>query len=131
MRTVLARWRELLAGATPVAVLGTLVCCALPIALVALGAGAVVATAVSAAPWLVALTEHKEWVFSLSAFLLAADYWVLYRSRSVACQPSGVCHGSHPVGRWMRRLFWGSAGLYGVALAAAYLLLPVARMLGY
>ncbi len=131
MSAVFARWSELLTTATPVAVLGTLVCCALPIALVAFGAGSVVASLVSTAPWLIALTESKEWVFLISGFLLVANYWVLYRSRSLACQPGGVCHTSHAFGRWIRRTFWGSAGLYAVAFAAAHLLLPVAKVFGY
>ncbi len=128
---VLGRWREVLLSATPVAVLGTLVCCALPITLVALGAGSVVASLVASAPRLVPLTRNKEWVFALAGLLLAVNYFVLYRSTSVACQPGGVCHVSHPFGRWMRRLFWGSVTLYAVGLAAAYLLLPVAKAFGY
>ncbi len=128
---VLGRWREVLLTATPVAVLGTLVCCALPITLVALGAGSVVASLGAAAPWLVPLTRNTEWVFALAGLLLAVNYFVLYRSTSVACQAGGVCHVSHPFGRWMRRLFWGSVTLYAVGLAAAYLLLPVAKAFGY
>lgn len=39
---------------------GTLLCCALPATLVALGAGAAVSAAVGAMPWLVPLSHHKE-----------------------------------------------------------------------
>lgn len=130
MMGILAHWRETLAGAVPVAVLGTLVCCALPITFVALGAGSVVASLVSTAPWLVTLTRHKEWVFLFSGVLLAANYWMLYRAGGAACQPGGVCHPSRMVGRWMRRLFWSSVSLYGVAFTAAYLSLPIAKALG-
>ncbi len=126
-----ARWREVLTTITPVAVVGTLVCCAIPITLVTIGAGSVVASLVSAAPWLVTLTRHKEWVFVLSGFLLAANYWGLYRSGGAACKPGGVCHPTHPVGRWLRRVYWGSVALYGVGFGAAYLSVPVARALGY
>ncbi len=126
-----ARWREVLTTITPVAVLGTLVCCAIPITLVTVGAGSVVASLVSAAPWLVTLTRHKEWVFVLSGLLLAANYWGLYRSGGAACEPGGVCHPTHPVGRWLRRVYWGSVALYGVGFGAAYLSVPVARALGY
>jgi len=129
--TVFHRWREALLTTAPVAVLGALVCCALPIALVAVGAGSVMASLVASAPWLVILSQHKAWVFGLSGFLLVGNYWVLYRSTSAACQPGGVCHISHPFGRWMRLLYWGSVWLYVVGFAAAYLSLPVARMLGY
>ncbi|MFQ5551149.1 MAG: hypothetical protein ACE5FJ_07930 [Gemmatimonadales bacterium] len=131
MGTTAFRWREVLSAATPVAVLGTLVCCALPIALVVLGAGSVVASMISAAPWLVTLSRSKEWVFLLAGLLLAIDYWILYRSASPACQTGGVCHVSHPFGRWMRRVFWASVALYLVGLSAAYLLLPAAKLFGY
>ncbi len=131
MGTTAFRWREALSTATPVAVLGTLTCCALPITLVTLGAGSVVASMVSTAPWLVELSRHKAWVFLLAGLMLATDYWILYRSTGVACQPGGVCHIDHPFGLWMRRVFWGSVAMYSVGLAAAYLLLPVAKLFGY
>ena len=128
---MLTRWREGLSTLAPVVVLGTLICCALPIVLVALGAGSVMASLVSAAPWLVALSRNKEWVFLVAGGLLAVDYWILYQSTSGACQPGGVCHVSHPFGRWMRRVFWGSCVLFAAALGAAYLLLPVSKFFGY
>ena len=128
---MLMRWREGLSTLTPVAVLATLICCALPIVFVALGAGSVVASLVSAAPWLMGLSRNKEWVFLVAGGLLAADYWILYRSKSRACRPAGVCHVSHPFGRWMRRLFWGSCALFAAGLFAAYLLLPVSMFFGY
>ncbi len=117
--------------ATPVAVLGTLTCCELHNTLLTLVAGTVVASMVSTAPWLVELSRHKAWVFLLAGLMLATDYWILYRSTGVACRPGGVCHIAHPFGRWMRRVFWGSVAMYSVGLAAAYLLLPVAKLFGY
>ena len=77
---MLNRWRESLSTLAPVAVLGTLICCALPIVLVALGAGSVVASVVSTAPWLVAFSRNKEWVFLVAGAFLATDYWILYQS---------------------------------------------------
>ncbi len=105
-------------------------CCALPITLVALGLGSVVATLVSTAPWLVALSAHKGWVFLLAGGLLLANYWALYRAGGAACEPGGVCDPARRSGRWLRRLFWGTTGLYGVAVFAAYLSMPLARLLG-
>jgi mercuric ion transport protein len=125
------RWRETLSVATPIAVLGTLVCCALPIALVAVGAGSVVASLVSTAPWLAALSRHKGWVFAISGLILVVNYWVLYRDHGAACQPGGVCHPSHPAGRWMRRIHWGSVALYVIGFTASYFSLPIAQAFGY
>ena len=127
---MLDRWREALTATVPVAVLGTLVCCALPIALVAVGAGTVVASVVSTVPWLVGLSRHKEWIFLLAGLMLAADYWILYRSTNAVCKPGGVCHASHRFGRSMRRVFWGSTVVYALGLGAAYLSLPLAIALG-
>jgi mercuric ion transport protein len=114
---------------TPVAVLGTTVCCALPITLVSLGLGSVVASLVTTAPWLVTLSQHKIWVFLLAGGLILANYWALYGSGSSACEPGGICDPTRPHGRWLRRVFWGTAGLYGVAVFAAYLSLPLARLI--
>lgn len=116
-------WREVVAAATPVAVLGTLTCCAVPIALVTLGAGSVMASLVSAAPWLVVLSQHKAWVFLFAGLMLTGDYWILYRSTSAPCRPGGRCHVSHPFGRTMRRVFWASVSLYVLGLATAYVLI--------
>lgn len=123
------RWIETLSAVTPVAILGTLVCCALPIALVAMGAGSVVAAAVTTLPWLTALSRHKTWVFAISGILLALNYWALFRSRAEACKPGGVCHKSHPVGKTMRISFWVSVGIYFVGAFASYLSLPIALWL--
>lgn len=124
------RWREALTGVTPVAVLGSTVCCALPITLVSLGLGSVVASLVSTAPWLVALSQYKGWVFLLAGALLAANYWALYRAGGTACEPGGFCDPAASSGRWLRGIFWGTAALYGLAVFAAYLSMPVARALG-
>jgi mercuric ion transport protein len=126
---VLSHWREVLTSVTPVAVLGTTVCCALPITLVSLGLGSVVASLVATAPWLIALSQHKAWVFLVAGLLLTANYWALYRARGAVCAPGGVCDPRRPAGRWLRRIFWGTAGLYGIALFAAYLLVPVSTLL--
>lgn len=48
-----------------------LLCCALPALLVSLGLGAAVAGLTSELPWLVELSRHKEWVFAVSAIMLA------------------------------------------------------------
>jgi hypothetical protein len=58
---------------------GTLICCALPIALVSLGLGATAAAISSRLPFLVSLPLHKNWVFGGSVLLLFLAAWVLYR----------------------------------------------------
>lgn len=64
---------------------GTLVCCALPALLVALGAGAVLSSLVSAVPQLVWLSEHKEALFGFAGLMLTASGWLQWRNRSAPC----------------------------------------------
>jgi hypothetical protein len=64
---------------------GTLVCCALPALLVALGAGALLASLVSAVPQLVWLSEHKEALFGLAGVMLAGSGWLQWRNRGAPC----------------------------------------------
>jgi hypothetical protein len=64
---------------------GTLVCCALPALLVALGAGAALSTLVSAVPGLVWVSEHKGLVFSAAALMLVAAGVLQWRARHAPC----------------------------------------------
>ncbi|MGB4115889.1 MAG: hypothetical protein WBK51_05015 [Polaromonas sp.] len=64
---------------------GTLVCCALPALLVAVGAGAALSTLISVVPGLVWVSEYKEWVFVLAGVMLAVSGWLQYKSRFAPC----------------------------------------------
>ena len=64
---------------------GTLVCCVLPAAMVALGAGAALAGLVSAVPQLVWLSAHKGWVFGVAGLALAGSGLLLLRARRAPC----------------------------------------------
>jgi hypothetical protein len=63
----------------------TLVCCALPALLVALGAGAVLASAVSVFPQLVWVSEHKIEVFVLAGAMLSVAGVLQWRAKSLPC----------------------------------------------
>src|SRR5438445_8030875 len=71
--------------------LGTLLCCALPSMLVLFGLGASVASLLSFMPWLVTLSRHKQWTFSLSGVLIALSfvntYYIAPRFRAEQCSP--------------------------------------------
>jgi len=75
-------WSSLLSLATSS---GTLVCCALPALLVALGAGAALSTLVSVFPQLVWLSEHKGGVFGIAAAMLAVAGVLQWRARFAPC----------------------------------------------
>jgi hypothetical protein len=86
---------------------------------VALGLGSVVASAVSAAPWLALISAYKAAAFTASGLLLALNYWlVVVRPRR--CRPGELCHVASPWMRWNRRVFWLSLAVYVAALALTY-----------
>ena len=63
----------------------TLLCCALPALLVALGAGAALATVVGAVPQIVWVSEHKTLVFVGAGVMLAVAGYLQYRARFLPC----------------------------------------------
>lgn len=64
---------------------GTLICCALPALLVALGAGAALSTLVSVVPGLVWVSEYKEPVFGAAGVMLAVSGWLQWQGRFAPC----------------------------------------------
>ncbi len=64
---------------------GTLVCCALPALLVALGAGAALAGLVSVFPQIVWLSGHKVGVFGFAAAAMAVGGVMQWRNRTAPC----------------------------------------------
>lgn len=106
----------------------TLLCCALPALLVTLGLGASLAGFVSAAPWLVALSKYKVWLFMGSGVLLAGAGWLTWRARSLPCpvDPAAAraCQRLRAVSAWMMgisALVW-AVGFFFAFLAADLLL---------
>ena len=63
----------------------TLVCCALPALLVALGAGAALSSLVAVFPQVVWLSEHKEGVFVFAGVAMAASGALQWRNRNAPC----------------------------------------------
>ncbi len=108
-------------SATGLTLLGT-TCCALPIALIALGAGGAVASLVSAAPWLVALSQYKLVTFGITALALGFS-WRQVR-RVMVCDIADAKRL-----RWQRWVLWGATGLFVVSVFSAYAMLPLALWL--
>lgn len=63
----------------------TLVCCALPALLVALGAGVALSSLVSVFPQVVWLSEHKEALFVFAGLAMAASGALQWRNRTAPC----------------------------------------------
>lgn len=107
---------------------GTLLCCALPSLFVLAGLGATVASTLSALPWLVTLSHHKQWTFGVSGLLIAVSflnmYYVAPRFRSRACSPDNreACETASRFSKWV---LWLSATLYAGGFFVAFLLGPI------
>jgi len=109
---------------------GTLVCCALPIILVTLGMGATVAAMTSAFPFLIILSQHKIWVFVVSGFLLLFSAWYIYRPQQVCPVDPQLAHICSSSKRWNKRIYWFSLALWCLGFLAAFIALPVRKLLG-
>jgi hypothetical protein len=110
--------------------LGTLLCCALPSLLVLFGLGATVASVLSEAPWLVAMSHHKNWVFLVAGVLISGNFVYLYAIAPRLQVRSGACDPSEPsacqtASRFSRIVLWCSAFLYLIGCFTAYLLGPI------
>lgn len=88
----------------------TLVCCALPAMLVAIGAGAALSSVVSAVPQLVWLSEFKVPLFAVAGLLLLGAGVVQWRSRTAPC-PADPARG-----RACLRMRKASARVYAVSV---------------
>ena len=104
------------------ALLGT-TCCALPITLLALGAGGAVAALASNAPWLIVLSKYKGWTFSATVAVQAYAWWRLRNAESCGIEDARRL-------RWQRRVLIGSTALLVISVLAAYAALPLAIALG-
>jgi mercuric ion transport protein len=107
----------------------TLICCALPSVLVLLGMGTAVASLLSAAPWLVSLSRHKIWTFSIAGTLIAVSFVMTYviaprlrLGESCGAEDSTTCGEVSKVSRFV---LWGSTLVWSAGFFVAYLLAPI------
>lgn len=107
----------------------TLICCALPSILVLLGLGTTVASLLTAAPWLVSMSRHKIWTFSIAGTLIAASFVMTYVI-APRLRQGEVCEADDPttcgrVSKVSRVILWGSAIIWSGGFFVAYLLGPI------
>lgn len=112
------RWGWLLLFAS----FSTLLCCALPIILVSLGMGAVVASLAANLPVLITLSQYKDWMFVITAITLALAAWVLFRPGRVCPPDPELAQYCEHIHRWNTRFFWAAMIVWLVGFFAAYLL---------
>ena len=107
----------------------TLICCALPSVLVLLGMGSTVASLLSAAPWLVSLSRHKIWTFTIAGTLIAASFVMTY-AIAPRLRNGEACDATDPttcgeVSRISRVILWGLVIIWFCGFFVAYLLGPI------
>ena len=117
-------WLVLLTSAT------TLVCCVIPIVLVSLGFGAAVAALYGNMPVLTFMGQHEAWTFGLTALVLLAAAWALFRPGRACPADPVLAQACQRADTWNRRLFLVSTALWGISVFTAYLLLPIAELFG-
>jgi len=103
----------------------TLTCCALPILLVTLGFGAAVASMASAAPWLIALSLYKGWVFALSGAMIVVSAWAVYRRGRVCPEDPELAAECATVDKWNKRFVWVSGAMWCVGFFFAFVLVRI------
>ena len=112
-------WVSLFASAS------TWICCALPILLVTVGAGAILAGIINQFPLLTVLGAHKNWMFAISGVLLAAAAGLTWRSGQHCPADPVLARQCQRVRRWNKRVLWVSVIVWFMGFVAAYLALPV------
>jgi hypothetical protein len=102
-----ASWLSLFASSS------TLLCCALPALLVALGAGAALSSLVAVVPGLVWVSEYKEVVFALAGLMLVASGVLQWQNRFAPCPTDPVLRQTCiRVRKNSARVYLGSVATY-------------------
>ncbi len=101
----------------------TLICCALPALLVALGAGAALSGLVGAFPQIVWLSEHKLGLFIFAGLMLAASGALQWANRNAPCPIDPALRDACLRTRKMSlHVYWVSVGIYLVGGFFAFVL---------
>lgn len=100
----------------------TLICCALPAALVAIGSAAALASLVSAFPQLVWISEHKLLVFGIAGAMLLVAGIMQWHSRNAPCpadpQLAAVCTKAR---RQALTIYWISVVIFMMGVFFAFI----------
>jgi hypothetical protein len=103
--------------------IGTLLCCAFPALLVSVGAGAALASLVSAVPQVVWLSEHKISLFGFAGFMLVLSGVSYYRNRKAPCPVDPAqAKSCLRLRRLSARVFYLSSILYVIGFFFAFVI---------
>jgi hypothetical protein len=100
----------------------TLICCALPATLVAIGSAATLASLVSSFPQLIWISEQKALVFMLAGAMLAIAGYLQWQARNAACPADAklaeICTKTR---KNALRIYWLSVGIFAVGAFFAFI----------
>jgi hypothetical protein len=101
----------------------TLLCCALPALLVALGAGAALSSLVGAFPQIVWLSEHKVPLFIVAGVMLAAAGALQWRARRLSCPPDAALASACATTRDASLIvYWMSVAMFATGALFAFVI---------
>jgi len=107
-----------------------LLCCALPILLVSLGLGSVVASMNYNIPGLFWLAQHKYWTLALSGLLLSFLAWMIWRPNQSCPSDPELAQYCETSKKWNKRIFWVSVIVWSIGVFFSLILLPLRNLLG-
>ena len=108
---------------------GTLLCCALPVAVATIAGGTAVVSLISTFPFLITLSHYKLYIFLIAGVLLAISGFLIYKpKKDKSCPAYG--NGCEVASRFSKFTFWISCIIFSVGLFFAYLAVPLMRWLG-
>ena len=100
----------------------TLICCALPATLVAIGSAATLASLVSNFPQLIWISEHKPFVFGLAGGMLAIAGYLQWQAHHAPCPAdaklAAVCTKTR---KNALRIYWLTVAIYAVGAFFAFI----------
>ena len=100
----------------------TLICCALPAALVAIGSVATLTSLISHFPQLIWISEHKPLVFGLAGAMLLLAGWLQWRARLLPCpadpQLAALCTKTRRQSLW---IYWVSVMIFLIGAFFAFI----------
>ena len=99
----------------------TLICCALPATLVAIGSAATLTSLITHFPQLIWISEHKPLVFGLAGVMLAIAGYLQWQARNAPCPAdvnlAAVCAKTR---RNALRVYWLSVVIFAIGAFFAF-----------
>ena len=100
----------------------TLICCALPATLVAIGSAATLASLVSNFPQLIWISEHKSLVFGLAGAMLAVAGYLQWQARNAPCPTdpklAAICTKTR---KNALSIYWLSVAIFAIGAFFAFI----------